>query len=46
MKTIKIIPLATPKTISDTALEALKTADKLYVQTLKHPCAEIVNTGN
>ena len=43
MKTIKIIPLATPKTISDTALEALKTADKLYVQTLKHPCAEIVN---
>lgn len=43
MKTIKIIPLATPETISNGALEALKTADKLYVQTLKHPCAGIVN---
>ena len=43
MNTITIIPLATPGTISGASIEAIKAADKLYVQTAKHFCAEIVS---
>lgn len=42
MNTITIIPLATPGTISGASIEAVKAAEKLYVQTTKHFCAEIV----
>ena len=42
MNTITIIPLATPGTISGASIEAIKAADKLYVQTAKHICADIV----
>ena len=42
MNTITIIPLATPSTISGASIEAIKAADKLYVQTAKHICADIV----
>lgn len=39
MKTLLIVPLSTPEALTLGALNALKSADRLYVQTLRHPSA-------
>lgn len=39
MKTLTIIPLATPKTITVEAVNAIRNANILFVQTMQHPCA-------
>lgn len=40
MKTLTIIPLGTPDTLTRRSLDALHSADKLFFQTFEHPCAE------
>lgn len=42
MKRITIIPLSTPRTISDAAVSLLVSSKLLYVQTLKHCTTDIV----
>ncbi len=42
MKKITIIPLSTPKTITLNAAAMISDAQVLYVQTMKHRCADIV----
>lgn len=41
-KTLTIIPLATPKTISQAAIKAITEAETLFVQTTEHICSRIV----
>lgn len=39
MKTLTVIPLATPQTVPQNSLEAVKSVDRLYLQTTEHICA-------
>lgn len=40
MKTLTVIPLATPQTVPQNSLEAVKSVDRLYLQTTEHICAK------
>lgn len=40
MKIIQIVPLSTPQTMTLSAVEAIRTADKLYFQTIETPCVQ------
>ncbi|MBQ2191791.1 MAG: hypothetical protein II409_05230, partial [Clostridia bacterium] len=42
MKTITVIPLGVPGSIALSSVEALKKADRLYLQTAEHPASRIV----
>ncbi|MBR4435451.1 MAG: nucleoside triphosphate pyrophosphohydrolase [Clostridia bacterium] len=43
MKSITIIPLATPNMLTFAASAALKAVDKLFIQTLEHPISRILS---
>ena len=40
MKKLTVIPLGTPETLPPRSVEKLKSVQKLFFQTLEHPCAE------
>lgn len=40
MKKLTVIPLGTPETLSTRSIERLKSVQKLFFQTMEHPCAE------
>lgn len=46
MKTITVIPLGVPGSTALSSLEALKKADRLYLQTAEHPCSRVVTGEN
>lgn len=39
MKTLTVIPLATPQTVPQSSLEAVKTVNRLFLQTAEHICS-------
>lgn len=41
MKTLTIIPLGVPDTLTSKAVEAIMNSEALFVQTAEHPCARI-----
>lgn len=43
-KVLTIIPLATPRTISQAAIQAITEADTIFVQTTEHICSRIVTS--
>ncbi|MDO4543690.1 MAG: nucleoside triphosphate pyrophosphohydrolase [Clostridia bacterium] len=42
MKKLTVVPLSTRDNITVAALDAIKSADRLYLQTKRHPCANAV----
>ena len=46
MFTVTIAPLSTPLTVTETVLAAVRGADRLFLQTEKHPSAAIVKREN
>ncbi len=45
MPTLIIAPLATPKSVTEAALNAVNSAQRLFAQTLEHPCARVLPPG-
>lgn len=42
MPTLIIAPLATPKSVTEAAINAVNSAPRLFAQTLEHPCARVL----
>ena len=42
MQTIHIVPLSTPRTLTQAAWERLRAADRLFLLSAQHPCARPV----